>query len=256
MDLGQTPCTSHHSPPTSHGFSLSLSILLCKMGISIHPGRGHAQGFRGKGCAWHRGAWGLRSLLSASTSLPTAPLLPQALCSGVPPSHIMSAGFPEAPAPRKGAGDSPHLPPILPPPQLPPCAGWGRGGKVKAALPLAVIGDDNSILSLLETGRDQSGHKGAAATGRNAPANATNYRKLAAVRTITIKGRLASPKPPQRRIPDGRGESVPWGHGTADTIPRVSTDQGSGSSVHRGQETGQRGLLECLGEEEVGGLGK
>lgn len=48
-------------------------------------------------------------------------------------------------------------------------------------------------------------------TGRNALANATNYRKLAAVRTITIKGCLTSPFLPQQRIPDGRGESVPQG---------------------------------------------
>ena len=73
--------------------------------------------------------------------------------------------------------------------------GLGRsGGEVKATLPFGVIEDDNSILCLRETGGDQRRHEGAAATGRNSLANATNYRKLAAVVAITKQGSLASSK--------------------------------------------------------------
>lgn len=76
------------------------------------------------------------------------------------------------------------------------------GGKVKATLPFGVIEDDNGILCLRETGGDQRRHEGAAATGRNSLANATNYGKLAAVMAITMKGGLASSKGLPRSISD------------------------------------------------------
>lgn len=195
-----------HPTPTSHGFSLSLSLLLYKMGIIIRPSRGHAESFREKQCAWHRSAWEPALFIVCwHISHPATPSPPPS----APESHCRTScqlGF------QEGSCGLPS--PTAQPPSVAAAALCWLGtcsGKVKAMLPLAVIGDDNSILSLVETGRDQSRHKGAAATGRNAPANATNYRKLAALRTITIQGCLASPSLPQRLILDGRGESVPQG---------------------------------------------
>lgn len=50
-------------------------------------------------------------------------------------------------------------------------------------------------------------------TGRNSLANATNYPKLAAVTAITIKGCLASPKLPWKRISDRACKSILAGLG-------------------------------------------
>ena len=101
------------------------------------------------------------------------------------------------------------------------CGLGTSGGKVKATLPLGVIEDDNNISCLTETGRDQRQHEGAAVTGRNSLANATNYPKLAAVTAITIKGCLASPKLPWKRISDSTCKSIPAGlGGRPKRIPR------------------------------------
>ena len=75
-------------------------------------------------------------------------------------------------------------------------------------LPLGVIEDDKNISFLRETGRDQRHRKRAAATGRNSLAKATNYPKLAAVMTITIKGCLASPRLPPKRPFDGMCKNI------------------------------------------------
>lgn len=105
----------------------------------------------------------LNFLLSSST-------FPPALSSGVPFSHIVSVGFQEWAL---------GLPSPAAQPSSMADAVSGRlgtsGGKVKAMLPLGVIEDDNGILCLAETGRDQRRHEGAAATGGNSLANATNY---------------------------------------------------------------------------------
>lgn len=68
------------------------------------------------------------------------------------------------------------------------------GGRVKATRPFKVIDDDKGILRLREAVGDQRQQEGAAATGRNSLANAANYRKLAAVTAITMKGSLAPSK--------------------------------------------------------------
>lgn len=87
---------------------------------------------------------------------------------------------------RNGPGHSPCPAPRLPPwLALPQQAGDVRS-KVKAMSPLGVIEDDGGTLGLTETGRDQRRHAGAAATDGNSPANATNYRKWAAVVAITV----------------------------------------------------------------------
>lgn len=110
---------------------------------------------------------------------------------GGPSSHIAAVGFPKAPAPRIGLG----TPLIHDPASLMAATTlWAGdvGGKVKATLSLGVIEDDNSILCLTETGRDQRQQEGVTATGRNSLAKTTNYWKLAAVTAITIKGCLAA----------------------------------------------------------------
>ncbi|XP_047593835.1 uncharacterized protein LOC125104943 [Lutra lutra] len=216
-------------PPTSHGFSLSLSLLVYKMGIIIPPSRGHAESFREKKCAWHRSAWEPALFIVCwHISHPDAPPPPPSALE----SHCRTScqlGF------QEGSCGLPS--PTAQPPSVAAAALCWLGtcsGKVKAMLPLAVIGDDNSILSLVETGRDQSRHKGAAATGRNAPANATNYRKLAALRTITIQGCPASPVCPSGSFLTAGVRASHRAGGKAAGIPRVSMDHDQAS---------KRGLL-------------
>lgn len=151
-------------------------------GIIMNPGQKDAERFREKRGAGTRSTQQLcfYDLLEHSTPNPR-------LWSPVFAHNI--SGVSRGPSPQEWPQGL--LLPTAPPPSM-AAAAWGRlgtsGGKVKATLPLGIIEDDNGILCLMETGRDQRQHRGAAATGRNSLANATNYPKLAAVMAITIKG--------------------------------------------------------------------
>ena len=168
------------------------------------------------------------------------------------------------PGPQEWALGPPCLLPTLPPWLLPPCAGWGRlVARSRPQLPLGVIEDDNNISCLRETGRDQRHCKRAAATGRNSPAKATNYPKLAAVMTITIKGCLASPRLPPKRPFDGVCKNILAGlewagqresQGCPPATPQASTwimgqRQAKGNLEMFSEQIGFRVLEKCVGRE-------